>query len=122
MLKAAFIAALALFAGVDAKEDLAAGESLRIGVKYRPENCERKSKNGDKLSMHYTGTLYKDGSKFDSSLDRNSPFEFTLGAGQVIKGALSKALWPQAWRKDRSLPAIIDSSSRRCRSEHGAFV
>lgn len=39
---------------VVAKEDLEADASLRIGVKYRPEECTVKSKNGDKLSMHYT--------------------------------------------------------------------
>ena len=34
---------------------------LRIGVKFKPEKCTVTSKNGDKLSMHYTGTLFKDG-------------------------------------------------------------
>ncbi len=59
---------------------------LRIGVKVRPEKCDRRAKDGDRLSMHYTGTLYADGSKFDSSRDRASPFEFTLGRGEVIQG------------------------------------
>ncbi len=44
---------------------------------------------GSKVSVHYTGWLSKDGAKgakFDSSLDRGQPFDFTLGAHQVIAG------------------------------------
>jgi len=45
----------------------------------------REAQNGDIVAAHYTGTL-EDGTKFDSSYDRDQPFAFILGGGMVIKG------------------------------------
>jgi len=54
------------------KEDLTIGNGKEAQLK-------------DKLTVHYVGTL-EDGSKFDSSYDRGTPFQFTLGVGEVIMG------------------------------------
>ncbi|KAF9876912.1 fkbp-type peptidyl-prolyl [Colletotrichum karsti] len=62
-----------------------AAADLQIDVTQAVE-CERKTKNGDKVNMHYRGTLQSNGEKFDASYDRGTPLSFKLGSGQVIKG------------------------------------
>ena len=59
------------------------------GLQYEDEMVGGGAEAGSPVSVHYTGWLYEGGvkgAKFDSSKDRNDPFEFGLGAGMVIKG------------------------------------
>ncbi|KNY21098.1 FKBP-type peptidyl-prolyl cis-trans isomerase [Methylobacterium sp. ARG-1] len=65
--------------------------TLPSGLKYQDEvvGTGPEPKAGQQITVQYTGWLDeggKKGKKFDSSRDRNQPFSFPLGAGQVIKG------------------------------------
>jgi FKBP-type peptidyl-prolyl cis-trans isomerase len=75
--------------GDDKKDDKKKEEKVittKSGLKYVDQKVGdgKEAKDGDTVVVHYTGWL-KDGKKFDSSLDRKEPFEFTIG-GRVIKG------------------------------------
>ncbi|KAK7692507.1 hypothetical protein QCA50_004134 [Cerrena zonata] len=59
---------------------------LQIDVTHKPEDCPVTAQKGDSIKVHYTGTLFSNGNKFDSSYDRNQPLPLTLGVGQVIRG------------------------------------
>ena len=67
--------------------DLSNAVTTDSGLKYIviEEGNGASPQTGENVTVHYTGTL-EDGSKFDSSRDRNRPFSFKLGVGQVIKG------------------------------------
>jgi peptidylprolyl isomerase len=65
-----------------------AGVTLPNGLAYwdLTVGTGKAAAKGSKVKVHYTGWLLEEGTKFDSSYDRGEPFEFTIGAGQVIKG------------------------------------
>lgn len=76
---------LTLAALATAATSALAAPSVEVEI-TRAVDCDRKTKRGDKISVHYKGTLQSDGSEFDASYKRGSPLDFTVGQGQVIKG------------------------------------
>jgi peptidylprolyl isomerase len=74
---------LLLTVSVEAGKELTTPSGLKI--EFIQEGKGPTPKSGQKVTVHYTGTLMT-GKKFDSSRDRNQPFTFTLNAGEVIRG------------------------------------
>ena len=59
---------------------------LEIDYQNPEITCTHKTQKGDKIDVHYRGTLQSTGKEFDSSYSRGTPLNFELGAGRVIKG------------------------------------
>jgi FKBP-type peptidyl-prolyl cis-trans isomerase len=95
MRSAGALLALVLLAAIApcAQSNAATNQVIEMpnGLKYTDDTTGNgaEATAGKKVSVHYTGWLYNNGvkgAKFDSSVDRGQPFQFTLGAHQVIAG------------------------------------
>jgi peptidylprolyl isomerase/FKBP-type peptidyl-prolyl cis-trans isomerase FkpA len=88
-------------------------KSMALEIKTTQEGTgERVIKSGDTIAVHYTGKL-TNGTKFDSSVDRGTPFEFQIGQGMVIAG------WEQGFigakvgeKRTLTIPAEMGYGSR----------
>ncbi|KAF2132095.1 hypothetical protein P153DRAFT_382988 [Dothidotthia symphoricarpi CBS 119687] len=78
------VATLLAFATAVFAADTINNEHLKTEVTHAVK-CTRKATAGDKIFVHYRGTL-EDGTEFDASYGRGAPLDFTVGKGQVIKG------------------------------------
>lgn len=93
-----------------------------MDVQTLKEGSGEPAKTGDTVSVHYTGTL-TNGTKFDSSVDRGQPFEFTLGENRVIQGwelgvlgmkvgeKRKLTIPPELGYGDRAVGAVIPANS-----------
>ena len=63
------------------EEEVGKEKDLKIKYLVSKGECERKTKNGDYLSVHYRGS-FENGTQFDTSIGKN-PYKFSLGSGQV---------------------------------------
>jgi peptidylprolyl isomerase len=83
----AALIAVPAYAAKDVKKSDAKTVTTASGLKYT-DLVDGKGASpvaGKQVKVHYTGTL-ENGKKFDSSVDRNEPFSFVIGVGQVIPG------------------------------------
>ena len=76
----------------------------KIQIENIQEGDGTKPEQGQNITVHYTGWLKSNGEKFDSSRDRNEPFRFTVGVGQVIRG------WDQLLLQTMSLGSRVKAT------------
>jgi peptidylprolyl isomerase len=83
----AVLFALPVIAAQELKKESGKSVTTASGLKYVDVVVGKGATpvSGKQVKVHYTGTL-ENGKKFDSSVDRNEPFSFTIGVGQVIRG------------------------------------